>query len=166
MGHLVVVIFDNMEEAGKVRAAIKDGEKHNMITLEDSAVVVKDEEGHVKVKDEIDRSVKVGAAGGSFFGLFVGLLFGGPIGGLIVGALGGAAFGSMMDLGVSKSFIKDVTEKMTNGTSAIFFVLNQETEASVVVGALRPYKGEILQTTLPQEAEDTLRRILKNRSGE
>lgn len=164
MGQLVVVVFDNMEEAGKVRAAIKDGEKHDLITLEDSAVVVKDEEGHIKVKDEINRSVKVGAAGGSFFGLFVGLLFGGPIGALIVGALGGAAVGSMVDLGVSKSFIKEVTQKMTNGTSAIFFVLHHDSQADVVVGALRPYKGEILQTTLPQEAEETLRRVLKNRS--
>ena len=54
MSNLVVITFDNAEEAGKVREAIRQQEKGGRIKLDDSAVVVKDEQGKVHVKDQLD----------------------------------------------------------------------------------------------------------------
>ena len=84
------------------------------INLDDSAVVVKDAEGEVHVKNEVDRGVAVGAVGGGALGLFIGgLLF--PIGGLVLGALGGALVGKMLDMGVDKKFVDDVSEHLQPG---------------------------------------------------
>jgi uncharacterized membrane protein len=159
MSNLVVITFDNEEEAGKVRETLKSQSAN--ISLDDSAVVVKDAEGEVHVKNEVDRGVAVGALGGGALGLLIGgLLF--PVGGLVLGALGGALVGKMTDMGVDKKFVEDVSEQLQPGTSALF-VLVREANPNVAMAALRPYKGKVIQTSLPPEAEAELRRILSQR---
>jgi uncharacterized membrane protein len=159
MSNLIVITFDNEDEAGKVREALK--EQAANINLDDSAVVVKDAEGEVHVKNEVDRGVAVGALGGGALGLLIGgLLF--PIGGLVLGALGGALVGKMLDMGVDKKFVDDVSEHLQPGTSALFVIV-REANPNVALAALRPYKGKVIQTSLPPEAEAELRRILSQR---
>jgi uncharacterized membrane protein len=159
MSNLIVITFDNEDEAGKVREALKSQSAN--ISLDDSAVVVKDAEGEVHVKNEVDRGVAVGAVGGGALGLLIGgLLF--PIGGLVLGALGGALVGKMLDMGVDKKFVDDVSEHLQPGTSALFVIV-REANPNVALAALRPYKGKVIQTSLPPEAEAELRRILSQR---
>jgi uncharacterized membrane protein len=159
MSNLVVIAFDNEEEAGKVRETLKSQSAN--INLDDSAVVVKDKEGEIHVKNEVDRGVAVGALGGGALGLLIGgLLF--PVGGLVLGALGGALVGKMLDMGVDKKFVDDVGEHLQPGTSALFVIV-REANPNVALAALRPYKGKILQTSLPPQAEAELRRILSQR---
>ena len=115
MSYLVVVTFANEEEAGKVRETLRSEERSGFISLDDSAVVVRDEGGKYHVKNEVDRGVKVGAVGGGFLGLLIGgLLF--PIGGLILGILGGAAVGALAHKGIEKKFIDEVKESMAPGS--------------------------------------------------
>ena len=159
MSNLVVITFDNMEEAGQVRETLRSAQRADILSLDDSAVVVKDEEGKVHVKDEVDRGVAIGAIGGGLLGLLLaGVFF--PVAGLLVGVFGGALVGKAFDTGISKKFIKDVEEAMQPGTSAIFFLV-RAANPDVAVAALKPYKGTIYQTTFPPEAEQNLRRILK-----
>jgi uncharacterized membrane protein len=164
MAYLVVITFDDPDEAAKVRKTLSSIQKTGHLSLDDSAVVVKDEEGKVHLKNEVDRGVKVGALGGSAIGLLLGSIFF-PIGGLILGAIGGALVGKLMDKGISQDFVKEVTEGLKPGSSAIFFIV-QGDDPSATVAALREYKGKVLQTTLPEEAEETLRRELEGRSWE
>ena len=161
MSDLIVIVFEDMEEAGKLRETLRSAERTDYISLDDSAVVVKDEDGKVHVKNEMDRGVKIGAVGGGLLGLLLATVFF-PIGGLIIGALGGALVGKAFGTGVDKKFVEDVEEHMQPGTSAIFFLI-REGNADVAAAALRPYKGKVLQTTLPSEDEEELRRVLKKR---
>jgi uncharacterized membrane protein len=162
MSNLVVVVFDDMEEAGKVREALK---KHSdQISLDDSAVVVRDEEGKIHVKNEVDRGVAVGALGGGALGLLIGgLLF--PVGGLVLGALGGALVGKMADKGVDQKFVDEVGEHLQPGNSALFVIV-REANPAVARAVLKPYKGTVIQTSLPSEAEEELRRALSKRQDQ
>ena len=161
MSNLIVVTFDDPEEAGKVLKSLRSVQKEGYLSLDDSAVVVKDEDGKVHVKNEMDRGVKIGAIGGGALGLLIGSVFF-PIAGLVIGALAGGLVGKSVDLGVDQKFVKEVSEDIQPGTSALFFIV-RDAEPDVAVAALRPYKGTVRHTTFPPEAEKELRRILKKR---
>lgn len=158
MSNLVVLTFDNMEDANNVREAIRKEEKQGVISLDDSAVVVRDQDGKVHVHNQVDRGIKIGAVGGGLLGLLIGAIFF-PVAGLVIGVLGGMGVGALADLGIQKSFVKDVSHQIQPGTSALFLVVRQA-NANAVVAALKPYKGEVYQTSLDSEDEDTLRRVL------
>lgn len=161
MSNLIVITFDNEEEAGKVREAVRQLQRQDLLSLDDSAVVVKDANGKVRVDNELDRGVKVGAVGGSLIGLLLGSIFF-PLSGLIVGALGGALVGKMADMGVDQKFVKDVQDAMHPGTSAIF-LLYRQADPNAALAALRPYKGTVYHSTLSPEGEESLRRALRER---
>jgi uncharacterized membrane protein len=146
MSHLVVVTFDNAEEAGKMREALRSAERAAHLSLDDSAVIVKDEEGKIHVKNEMDRGVNI------FF----------PLAGLLAGVLGGGLVGKLADTGVDQKFVKEVSEDLQPGTSALFFIV-REANPNVALAALKPYKGTVRHTSFPPEAEEELRRILSKR---
>jgi uncharacterized membrane protein len=162
MSNLVVITFDNPDEALKVRESLRKMESEGYLKLDDSAVVVKEADGKVHLKNEMDRGTQAGAIGGSMVGLLIGsIMF--PVAGLVLGALGGGLVGHLFDKGVDQQFVKDVTEKMAPGSSAIFFILRGN-DPGMAIATLRQYDGEIYQTTLPEEAEEALRDALKKRS--
>ena len=158
MANLVVLTFDEADEADKVRDSLKALENQGLLSLDDSAVIVKDENSKIHVKNQMDRGMKVGAVGGGLLGLLLASIFF-PFAGLIGGALIGAAVGKMADLGVDRKFVEEVGAALKPGSSAIF-ILVREANPNAVVAALRPYRGTVYQTSLPSEAEEELRRLL------
>ncbi len=163
MSNLVVITFDNEEEAGKVRDAVRRLQKQDLMSLDDSAVVVKDANGKVNVDNETDRGVKIGAIGGGIIGVLLGSIFF-PLTGLVLGALGGALVGRMTDMGVDTKFVKDIETALTPGTSAIFLIV-READMNAALTALKPFKGVLYQTSLDSQAEESLRRVLKDRTS-
>ena len=158
MSSLVVITFDDPDEAAQVRESLKKASHQGLVSLNDSAVITKDADGNANVHNELDRGVKVGAVGGGALGLLIGgLLF--PVGGLIIGAAVGALIGSLTDKGISKDFVKQVSDDLGPNTSAIFFIV-REANASAVLSILRQYEGNVYQTSLDSEAEEQLRDAL------
>ncbi len=158
MANLVVITFEDAEEAGRVRKSLRDLEKQGLLSLDDSAVIVKDAEGKVQVKNEMDRGLKVGAVGGGALGLLIGSIFF-PFAGLIGGALVGAVVGKMADLGVDQKFVRDVSAALEPNTSALF-ILVREANPNAALAALKPYKGRVYHTSLASETEQELRGVL------
>jgi len=159
MSDLIVIVFDKIEDAGTAFESLKSLQKAGEIRIDDAAVITKDESGKAHVKNQLDTGKKWGAVGGGLLGLIVaGIFF--PIAGLVIGASLGAWFGKAAHLGVDKKFVEQVTEKLTPNKSGLFVMVSTE-HRGLVVSAMEPYKGELLQTTLPYEMETELRNALE-----
>jgi uncharacterized membrane protein len=150
--------FDSVGEANQVRQSMKELEQQGLLRLEDAAVITKDEHGKVHAVNEMGSAVKGGAIGGGLLGLLLFGLF--PIAGIAVGALSGAAIGKMVEGGVDKEFVKEVSESLQPGHSALFLIA-KEANAPAVRAALQPHRGKLYHSNLSSEAEDSLRSILE-----
>lgn len=162
MSNLVVMTFDNVDEAGQVLKALEEEQHDHDISLDDTAVVVKEQDGTVRVDNEVDRGVKVGAIGGGLLGLVIGFLFGGPIASLLLGAIAGALGGDLANLGIDQQFINDVSDDLAPGTSALFLMV-RDSDPEATAAALAPFKGKVNYAYLPAEAEEKLRKVLSER---
>jgi len=153
---LVVLAFKDEQGASQFTAEIERMQKTNILTLEDAAVVRRDADGKVKVK-QANSLVGAGAFGGAFWGMLIGLLFWAPWLGLAVGAVTGALAGKFSDIGVDDGFIKEVGGQIAPGTSALFLMVAN----SVPDRVLEELRGhpdiKVLQTSLSREAEERLR---------
>ena len=155
MSELVVLAFDNQEGAFQARDRLLDIQKRRMLQLADAAVVVRQEDGKVKVK-QLTSLVGSGAFGGAFWGLLVGLLFAVPWMGLALGAAAGAAIGRLTDHGVDDKFIKEVAETIQPGHSALFLLIHTG-DLATWLDELKEFNPAVLQTSLSEEEEAKLR---------
>jgi len=161
MSHLIVLSFDDTEQAGQAFEALKKSQRGGHLRIDDAAVIVKQESGKVEIKNQLDTGVKWGAVGGGVLGLLLaGVFF--PLAGLAIGAVGGALVGKSLDLGVDQKFVKDVTETLNPGMSALF-VIGSSDKPDAISGLLRPFQGTIYQTTLSTEGVEMLRDALKHK---
>ena len=155
MANLIVFAFDNETEAERMRDTLVDMQKQEIISLQDAAVVIRKQDGKVKV-NQAQSLVGVGALGGSFWGLLIGLLFLAPWLGLAIGAATGAVAGKFTDTGVDDKFIKEVGENIEPGHSALFLLVTDATPDKVMDG-LTDFNPKVYQTSLSEEDEAKLR---------
>jgi uncharacterized membrane protein len=159
MGSVVAITFDDPEQATQVREALRGLEKQGLLSLDDTAVIVRDENGKFHVKGQADRGVKTGAVAGGAIGLLLASIFF-PIGGIVLGALAGAGIGAAAKIGIDKQFVKDVGDAMPNNSSAII-VYARHGNPAAVRAALEPFHGKVFQSSLDSEADEQLRRALE-----
>ncbi|MEZ4518166.1 MAG: DUF1269 domain-containing protein [Chloroflexota bacterium] len=159
MSSLVVVSFDSPDEAQNVLDILKGQTQYGNISFDDTAVVSKDADGQIHVKNNVSHGTMMATGIGAFLGLLLGGLFF-PVAGLLLGAGGGALVGGLMNLGVDGDFVKEVSNSLQPGTSALF-VLVHDADPAVVRAALEGHHGKIIQTTLSEEAEENLQHALK-----
>lgn len=155
MKSMIVLAFDSQTGASEAKDDLYEMQKEELIKLEDAAVVVRREDGHVKVK-HAHSLVGAGALGGAFWGMLIGLIFLAPWLGAAVGAVAGAIGGRYADVGIDDSFIKDVGETVEPGHSALF-LLATDMESDRVEDELEHLNPTVLQTNLSVEAEEELR---------
>jgi len=155
---LIVLAFDSDAEAEKVHEALVKGKKEGVLQIDDAAIVVKDEQGKVHVKNQISRGTWTATGVGGMLGLLIGSIFF-PLGGLVMGLAGGALVGRLMNLGVDGKFVKQVEEELKPGTSALF-ILTANANPTAELAILRQFQGKVIQTNLSTDAEESLRRSL------
>ncbi len=161
MSDLIVVAYEDEFKAEEVRLALAKLQKEHLIELEDAAIVVKKEDGKVKLNQAINLTA-AGAASGSFWGLLVGVLFLSPLLGVAVGAASGALAGALNDIGVDDNFMRSLGETLQPGTSALFLLVRKVTPDKVL-DEVAPYGGKILRTSLSKDEESQLQEILSKR---
>jgi len=157
MNELLVVAFDHFDDARNAMARLRSLEREGKIRFEDTAILERDPDGTAHVKNEVSGTTETAAVIGAIIGGFVTFLF--PPVGMAIGAALGAALGIGLDTGVSDKFIDEVKKTLRPGRSALFLVV-KESHADATLAALRPFRGDVIQTTLPTEAEEALRQAL------
>jgi uncharacterized membrane protein len=155
MADLIVFAFETEDGAGQMRDKLISLQKQQLIELEDAAVVIRKQDGKVKVK-QVASLAGAGALGGAFWGMLIGLLFWAPWLGLAIGAVTGAVAGGLTDIGVDDKFIKEVGNQIEPGHSALFILVRKAT-GDKVIEQVKEFNPTVLQTSLSEEQEAKLR---------
>lgn len=155
MADLTVWKFNQPDGAESVLNKLSELQKQHLIEIKDAAIV-KWPEGKKKPKTKQALPlVSLGALDGAFWGMLFGLIFFVPLFGAAVGAISGALSGHFRDYGINDDFIKEIRDKVTEGTSALFLMTSNVT-LDKVKDALQGDSAELIQSNLTKEQEETL----------
>ena len=166
MSELVVVGFEDTQQADRALTELVRLTKEHLIDLEDAVVAIRSPDGTVRIKQSVNL-VGIGAAQGSLsgglWGSLVGLLFLNPLlgfaAGAAVGAGSGALAGSLSDYGIDDGLIKSIGDTLQPNTSALF-VLIRKVQPEKVLAELAGFKGKVIRSSLSPEQEQRLQAAL------
>ena len=162
MSDLIVVGFKDEFKADEVMNELRRLQSEYLVDLEDAAVVIRNQEGKVKIK-QAQELVVSGAIGGGYWGLLLGVIFFNPIFALI-GAGAGALSGALSDIGINDDFMRDLGSTIEPGTSAIFVLIRKSTPDRVLAD-LSKFEGKVLRTSLSKEDEAKLQAALTKQAA-
>ena len=158
MSTLLAIAYPDAETAEKVRSELVQATKEKLVELQDAVVVEHREDGKIKLNQAVNTTA-AGAAGGAMWGGLIGLLFLAPLFGMAVGAASGALGGKATDVGVNDDFLKQLGERLEPGAAALI-ALGHSDAPDKLLERLRPYGGDVIQTSLDTEEEERLRSSL------
>jgi len=158
MDKILVVMFDNESKAYEGSNALQELQNEGSINLYAKAVITRDANGKVEVKQAGDMG-PIGTAVGLFTGSMIGLL-GGPVGvaiGAYAGTVGGMVY-DMANLGVGEDFLSDVEKSLQPGKAAIVaevweeWTLPVDTHMEALGGVVfRRMRGEIVDAQIERD---------------
>lgn len=155
MANLFVLSFKDEQGADNSLQRVMELQKQELIKVDDAAVAVHHRDGKLKVH-QANKLVGAGALGGAFWGLLFGLIFFVPIAGVALGAATGALMGKFSDYGIDDKFIKRVSSEVSPGSSALFLLVH-DVQREKVIDALKPFGGELVESSLSPEQENELK---------
>ena len=158
MSTLIAIAYPDAETAERVRAELVQATKEHLVDLQDAVVVEHQADGKIKLHQAISTT-GAGAAGGALWGGLIGLLFLAPLFGMAIGAASGALAGKFTDTGVNDDFMKQLGARLEGGGAALI-ALGRSDAPDKVLERLKPFGGEVIQTSLSSEQEERLRSAL------
>jgi len=121
---VIVAAFNDLNGASQALTSLKEAKKERLIEIEDAAVLTKDSDGKVRIKETADMRAGKGATIGAIAGGVVGLLAG-PVG---WAALGGGVIGGLAaklhDSGFPDDRLRQLAEGLTPDSSALVAVID------------------------------------------
>lgn len=156
MATLTVWKFNTAEGADQALATLEQLQQQQLIRVLDGAVVSWPSDRRKPKTNQMRNMTAGGALGGAFWGLLFGLIFFVPLLGVAIGAGMGALMGSMTDVGIDDRFVKQVRDRITPGTSALF-LMSEGAVIDKVKAAFEGTEPELIETNLSDEQESKLR---------
>jgi uncharacterized membrane protein len=158
MSTLAVIAYPEQSTAGEAAAALQRMQKEFLIKLEDVAWVTKSQDGKLKLHQGASLT-GVEAASGALWGFLFGLLFFVPLFGMAIGAVSGAIAGHFADYGIDDKWIKQVSDAIQPGGSALF-VMARDTNQERVLPEMAKFGGTVIRTNLTSEQQQALAEAL------
>ena len=167
MSELIVLGFDDENTADEAMNKLSSLQKEYLVDLADMCVVVRDDQGEVRLKQAanlVGAGAASGGGWGALWGTLIGVLFLNPLAGLLTGtALGaglGALSGKLADYGIDDDFIRTLGETIRPGTSALFVLVRKATPDKVLP-ELQQFGGTVIKSSLSNEQEQRLQEALR-----
>ncbi|MGD9406252.1 MAG: DUF1269 domain-containing protein [Anaerolineae bacterium] len=154
---LVVKVYDKPGKAEEALKFVHDLHNQRTLKIRNAAILTRDEEGAVTVRDTRDIDPKKGRLLGAITGGLIGLV-GGPAG-VVVGALAGAGTGAVagkrIDFGFSDKFLSKLQEHLQPGSEALVVLVEHEFVVPLSESLARD-EGTIVQQTLTDKLVEEL----------
>lgn len=163
MADLVVIGYTDVATAQQAYDVVGQLQHDLVMQTSGAAVVAKDANGKTEMVTKTGATSS-GALMGGFWGMLIGLLFLIPVGGLIIGGLMGAVMGTMGGWGVKDEFRQRAQDVLKPGTAALVIFVEKWTEDKALA-ALAPLGGEVLKTSLSDEATAEINQALAHDAG-
>ena len=124
---VVIAAFQDERGADDALAQLKEAKRERLIGIQDAAVLRKDENGKLHIKETADmetgKGLAIGGVGGAIVGAIAGAALAGPA---LVGALVGGLAAGLSDSGFDNKRLQRVGESLTPGSSAIVAVVEHK----------------------------------------
>jgi uncharacterized membrane protein len=154
---IIGIKVETVDRGEFVLDALQAAAKANRVTLEDVALVTKDDEGKVQIRQTKDVTVGKGAKRGTLVGALVGLAAPPILGAAAVGAGIGALWGKFRDRGVDDDLMKSVGNMIASG-EAVVFAMGDNASIDAIEGKVRESSdSHITSFTIDPEDEAIVR---------
>ena len=142
---------------------IDDAVAEGTISVDDAALVYRNEKGKVKIHQTHDATAKRGAFRGGAVGLLVGLVAAPVVAATAVGVGAGALIGKARDSGVSDKLMKQIGTYIEGNEAALFILADDSSSQTVaaVIEELMAGGADIDYEVIPPEAQSFLLEALK-----
>src|SRR5215207_9435539 len=158
MSNLIAIAYPDLTTARNVASELGQLTKEQSIVLDDIVVIERRPDGKVKLHQAVGTA-GAGAAGGALWGGLIGLIFLAPLLGMAVGAAAGGVGGKPADVGINDDFLRVLGVRLQPGAAALI-ALGSTDARDKVIERVKPYGGEIIQTSLSDAEEEQLRSML------
>jgi uncharacterized membrane protein len=146
----IIAAFDSEQAADKALQELKALQKEKAIKIKDAAVLRRDADSKLHVKETAELTGKKGAVVGGVTGALLGVIAG-PVG---WAALGGAAIGGLVgklrDSGFDNKRLEEWGANLTPGSSAIVAVI-EHTWVREVEALLREQAKDVISLAVGNE---------------
>jgi uncharacterized membrane protein len=150
---------DGLRVLDRVESATEAGE----ITVEDVAMVYKNDNGKVKINQTSDATAGKGALKGGGLGLLVGVFAAPLMPAVAVGAGVGAIIGKARDRGISDKLIEQAGQSIKNYGAVVFVLADQASTNAITTLIDEKIAGgaQVEYEVLSEDAQTLLRETLK-----
>jgi uncharacterized membrane protein len=159
MSKFVIVVFPSEAQAYDGARALRDLHVEGSLSVYGMAVLSKDAQGRLSIKEAADAG-PLGMAVGALAGALVGLIGGPP--GVLASVAGGTTIGSLVDLfgyGVGMDFVSKVATELAPGDTAIVAEIAEDWTTPLDT-RMEAFGGTVLRTWRADfEDEQTAREI-------
>jgi len=161
---LIIIGYPNEETGQQAYAEAQRLAGDLLLEVSALGLVTETPDGKFKVETPQGPSAGKGAAWGAIFGGLFGLILFIPFVGAAVGGAMGALLGGMDRSGIDADFRARVAGMLKPGTSAVVMIVEKVTPDKAVA-ALSKYGGDVLQTSLSEDAEKQLEEALHGKAS-
>ncbi|HTT30912.1 MAG TPA: DUF1269 domain-containing protein [Solirubrobacteraceae bacterium] len=130
--NVIAVSFSEDANAYEALSRVKELDAKGEVGVEGAVVVVRDDDGKLVTKDEIENESVEGTVSGGLVGLLIGVL-GGPLG-VLVGGATGVLVGSLFDeddTDQTESALADISKSLRVGSTGLLADVTEESPVAI-----------------------------------